>query len=224
MQKFFDYLLNIIIIAAVVAIVFATLQTPDDKYSKKITDITAEGFTPEKLADPDQSAYRGNEHIPFEHGDLSVKIYPRANYKIYAMVMSKKHYSFGWESNLSPYDLALAWNKLMLPEYQREIEYNHGNRWYFFRYSNNFPLPASYVYRHSANTHIIPSTSGLKKFLDLVRVRDKVYMEGYLVNVNGKKGKDTVWWNSSLTRDDRGDGACEILYLKKAILGDRVFE
>jgi hypothetical protein len=44
-----------------------------------------------------------------------------------------------------------------------------------------------------------------------VGVNDLVELEGYLVYVKG----DNFTWNSSLTRNDTGDGACEVLYVEK---------
>jgi hypothetical protein len=49
-------------------------------------------------------------------------------------------------------------------------------------------------------------------------------MEGYLVNINGMVGNGTVRWNSSLTRNDTGDGACEVFYVKRAVLDGKVYE
>jgi hypothetical protein len=49
-------------------------------------------------------------------------------------------------------------------------------------------------------------------------------MEGYLVDVYANVKGNTYNWNTSLSRDDRGDGSCEILYLKKLKVNYRVYE
>jgi len=53
---------------------------------------------------------------------------------------------------------------------------------------------------------------------------DKVYLEGYLVFIKGTVNGRNSWWNSSLTRNDTGNGACEILYLTRAVIGDIIYE
>jgi hypothetical protein len=46
-----------------------------------------------------------------------------------------------------------------------------------------------------------------------LRVGQIVTLDGYLVNATGPEGRT---WNSSLTRDDTGNGACELIYVEKA--------
>ena len=50
-------------------------------------------------------------------------------------------------------------------------------------------------------------------------------MEGYLVYIEAAtpKGK-TFTWNSSLSREDSGDGACEIFYVTKLVSKHGIFE
>ena len=46
---------------------------------------------------------------------------------------------------------------------------------------------------------------------DLLRRGEFVAMRGYLVNVGGPDG---FYWNTSLRRDDTGNGACEVFYVE----------
>lgn len=200
-------------------IAYALFLSPE----QEISYASVGDATYEKLADPRQVSYHGNKAIPYNDGEIRVMIYPKAGYRIYAQVMSKKWYMLGWESKLSPYDLALAWNKLMLPEFQNGIHYSQGNRWYYYRYDNGYPLQGSYIQSHSSNHHIIPANDELKKALDRVGKGDKIYMEGFLVYIEGTYKGNTVWWRSSLSRNDSGNGACEILYLTKAIIDDQLY-
>lgn len=212
--------LNLSIVISICIIVYAVFVTPKNPEPVSVASSTV--F--EKLPEPSQSPYNGGIHIPIKSNDLDITIYPQANYRIYAMVMSKRKYNWGWESQISPYDLALAWNKLMLPEYQKGIRYSQSGRWYHYVYSCEFPLPKSYIISHSSNHHIIPANENVKKALDKVKKRQKIYLEGYLVNIKGKFQGREVWWNSSMTRNDSGNGACEVLYLTKAVMGNEVFE
>lgn len=110
----------------------------------------------------------------------------------------------------------------MLPEYQKGIKYSQSNRWYHYTYNKDFPLPRSYIYKHSANVHIIPANENITKGLKQIKKNDKVYLEGFLVYVKGKLKNRPGQWKSSLKRNDTGPGSCEVLYLKKIILGDQV--
>lgn len=174
--------------------------------------------------DPEQTAYNGEEFFPLEKGNYKLKIYPKANYKIYAAIMSKSRYIWGWDGDVAPYDLALAWSDLMLAEYQKGISYSQANRWYFYRYESGYPLPQSYINTHSANVHIIPANSRVLDAVEKAKNKQEIYMEGYLVYIKGTVNGREVWWNSSLSRNDTGDGACEVFYVTKAVLSGLIYQ
>jgi hypothetical protein len=65
---------------------------------------------------------------------------------------------------------------------------------------------------------MIPGSSWLEKELKQIRHGDIVQLNGYLVDVDADSG----WhWRTSLSRDDSGNGACEIVYLESVIIEDR---
>jgi len=224
MGNFFDKFLNLVILAFACIIIHYTFFTQPGEPSDVVPDLSSENISFQELNDPIQKKYRGNDYIPYVNQKVNLKIFPKAEYKVYATVMGKKRYRWGWESKLAPYDLALVWNKLMLPENQKGIKYSQGNRWYYYRYNNDYPLSGSYIAEHSANNHIIPANDNLRKAIDRIRVMDNIYLEGYLVYIDGKVNNRKVWWKSSLSRNDSGDGACEVFYITKAILGDEVYQ
>lgn len=201
----------------------APVKTTETSQDKQLAQL----FKYENLKDPEQTIYINlkNEYIPLEIKNNKFKIYPQATYRIYAMVMSKCRYWMGWDRDLVPYDLALAWNELMLPENQKDISYTQSNRWYYYQFNpQKFPLQQNYINTHSANHHIIPANKKVFEAIDKVRNKEKIYMEGYLVNVKGTVDGREVGRNSSLTRNDTGEGACEVFYVKKAVLGGRIYE
>jgi len=222
-KDYFIYLLMALIFYLVCNNAFnapvSTYDTPQNRETAKL-------FKYENLKDPEQSVFYNlkNEPIIFKKNNYKIGLYPQANYRIYAMIMSKKRYYFGWDGEIAPYDLALAWNELMLPENQKGISYTQSNRWYYYDYNEKFPLSPYYIPVHSANHHIIPANKNVFSAIDKARNREKIYMEGYLVYISGTVGNGTVHWNSSLTRNDTGAGACEIFYIKKAILNGKIYD
>jgi hypothetical protein len=60
--------------------------------------------------------------------------------------------------------------------------------------------------------HMIPKTEDVEDVLGDVQEGDIVKLSGYLVQVTTPEG---VTWRSFTTRDDRGNGACEIVYVEK---------
>lgn len=178
------------------------------------------------LQDPIQEKVNFAEPILFNNlPDFDCKLKPQAIYKISAIVAAKKVYRYGWTAKIAPIDLALIWGELTEPSYKKVITYSQSNRWYYFRYSPNCPLDINYISSHSANNHIIPANNNILRVIRSLRSGQAVLLEGYLVNLQGtRKGKYPIWWNSSLTRLDSGDGACELFYVNRVQIGKWVYE
>lgn len=159
---------------------------------------------------------------PVTGGQLIVT--PMAIYKIAAVVESKKRYYFDTSAELAPYDLALAWGRLIDPGMNRFISYSQGGRWYYFHYGPDCPVDQGYIYTHSANNHIIPANNNVLEAVGSIRVGETVVLEGYLVNIDGNLQGANFYWHSSLTRGDTGNGACEVFYVQKVRIGDLVYQ
>lgn len=151
---------------------------------------------------------------------------PVADYKIVAQVKSKNHIGFFQDdtSELAKYDLALAWGKLVEPAYDEYIKYSQWDRKYFFEYSEDCPLSKSYISNHSSNNHIIAANKTVLRGIKNIKKNDIIYMEGHLVNVFNETKDGYNVWNTSLTRDDSGDGGCEVFYVKKLQIGSKTYE
>jgi hypothetical protein len=140
------------------------------------------------------------------------------------VVVSKETYSSDWNAEISPVDLAIAWGKLTEPENEKYVSFGQRNRWYFYEYKPESPLDNSYILSHSSNNHIIPATENISLALKTISRKEKVMLEGFLVNLKGTYKGGTVYWNTSLTRKDSGDGSCELFYVTKARINTDVYE
>ena len=75
--------------------------------------------------------------------------------------------------------------------------------------TDKMPIPQHEIEIHAANMHIIPANNAVKSQLKKLRVGQVVTIKGQLVEAKTAKG----WvWRSSLTREDTGNGACELMY------------
>lgn len=134
-----------------------------------------------------------------------------AKFHIKAKVLSKKNYRIGREADLSPTDLALGWGNMSDESILEQIEISQSGRFYRW-HVDSFPIPRREIEIHSANMHLIPADDSIKKVIDKVREGEIIELSGSLVNV---LSDDDGWrWNSSLTREDTGMGACELIWVK----------
>ena len=145
---------------------------------------------------------------------FSVKGYsitPLETFDIVARVLSTEHYSFGREADLSPVDLALGWGKMSDEAILKDIKITQSNRFYFW-HVDAFPIPRREIETQSANMHMIPADDAIARTLKSVKTGQVVKIKGYLVRADASDG----WhWKSSLTREDTGNGACEVVFVKE---------
>ena len=127
-------------------------------------------------------------------------------------VLSKENYSLGREAELSPVDFALGWGAMAEPSVYQQLSIRQSGRWYHWRYENNPPIPVNEISTHSANTHLIPATADIAQKLKSIDKDDLISLKGQLVEVIATDG----WtWRSSLSRDDTGAGACELMLVEE---------
>ncbi len=156
-------------------------------------------------------------------GKVTHSFVAKAEYIISGELVSSRRYRSGYMSDLSPWDYAIIWG--VVPSLKEYLKFNQVVRYCLFSYKSDAPIDPEYILAHMSNNHLIPTTKNIRKALKKGRKGDKVVLEGYLVFVSShspKRGSSN--WNSSLTRSDKSDGACEIIYLTKLRINDKVYE
>ena len=144
---------------------------------------------------------------PFVHGIYTIK--PLAHYSITAVVLSREHYRYDRGAELAPLDLALGWGPMSMAPVINELKVSQSGRFYEYTYREP-PLEQRSIELHSANTHCLPADDNVRRSLLAVRRHELVTLEGYLVEVTAADG---YRWRSSLTREDTGGGACEVMWI-----------
>lgn len=154
---------------------------------------------------PRQSAL--NNADSFEHEDY--KVTPLADFTMQAKVLSRESYMLDRESDLSPIDLALGWQQMSDESVLSDIEISQSGRWYRWRVEQ-FPIPRRAIETQSANMHMVPADDFIASKLDDVVVGQIISLEGQLIKAEAADG----WrWQSSLSREDTGASACELIYV-----------
>ncbi len=127
--------------------------------------------------------------------------------------MSTERYRLGVSADLAPLDLALGWGLMSDQAIVDRITVSQGARWFILRWDLPPPAPETSIMQSSGNMHIIPADDSVRKQAFSLRPGEFVALSGYLVDA---QGPGDFRWSSSLSRDDIGDGACE-LFLVEAI-------
>jgi hypothetical protein len=151
---------------------------------------------------------RTTRAAPFAFGEFEIT--PRAEYDIEARVLSVEPYKMDGGAKLSPIDFAVGWGPMSDTAVLDHFRITQGAR-FFTIYPDDSAIDIRSALLGSANMHLIPSTGRVRDQLEDVRPGNLVRLRGYLVSVAGPNG---YTWNTSLTREDTGAGACELFYVE----------
>lgn len=152
---------------------------------------------------PSQQKLSTSTRVPFENYQLSLL----AEFALDARILGREDYFMDRESDLSPWDFALGWGEMASADIAGQFSIRQSGRWYYWK-SDRLPIPRRVVETSSANMHLIPADSRIREKLDALSEGDHLRLKGFLVEARADDG----WrWRSSLTREDTGNGACELV-------------
>ncbi|MDR0770415.1 MAG: hypothetical protein LBE75_04350 [Burkholderiales bacterium] len=157
---------------------------------------------------PEEPVQQETNAASFNKNDATIT--PLATFKIRARVLSRRDYDGKEDGGLLPVDLALGWGPMSDSAVLDKIRISQRNRFYHWSV-NEYPIPHRDIETHSANMHLAPADESIASSMRKVRPGHIINIDGYLVGIERSNG-----WNiqSSLTRDDTGPGACEVIWVK----------
>lgn len=187
-------------ISLVLLLIFGWLMRPQPK------PIEAGPFAP-----PKQVEVEDYLQLPAPEG---YRIRALDEYSVTAMIMSRERYWIDRQSKISPVDFLLGWGRITLEPNLSGIAYSQDGRWgnTRFRY-DEIDIKPREISLSTANTHMIPEFGNREIKSRILRARrgDVLTMRGYLVRVDSNE--DGWFWESSRSRRDWGNRACEIFYV-----------
>ncbi len=148
--------------------------------------------------------------FPTSYDSENFSVRKLKNFEMEARILSKKLYRFGSEAKISPVDFAFGWGRMADLKISDQVEVSQGNRWYKWRVSE-YPIPKREIEISSANMHMIPATPEIAKALVWAKSGELIRLNGKLVEVHGPGDFN---WKSSLSREDTGAGACEVVLVE----------
>lgn len=132
------------------------------------------------------------------------------SFDIRARVIAAERYWFDQGSALSPVDLVLGWGVMSDSAVLQQISISQGGRFYRW-WVRTLSLPRRVIETQSANMHMIPATGEIGRQLKSIRAGNMVHLKGFLVEATSPQG---FRWRSSLSREDTGGGACELVLVE----------
>ena len=150
---------------------------------------------------------------------------PVAYYKISGIIIAKNtHFFMDYGAKISPIDVGIAWGKMAEPEYDKYMHYNSYSRILHWNYKRSFPFTYNFLNSHVSHNHIIPANKNILNAIKSCKIKEAISLEGYLVNVIHRDKRSILKWNTSISRYDTAIGACEVMYVNKIRVGDKVYQ
>lgn len=142
---------------------------------------------------------------------------PVFNYEISGLVFGTSHKLLSWYSGAVPADLGILWGE----NAARKLYKNVKLRVRLSHYMASWAAGAEFRLDGAANNHMATCNPEVSSKIRSVLTGDQVAIKGWLVNARvmperGETRPEKIGtWNSSTTRKDGGEGACELLYVEK---------
>ncbi len=174
-------------------------------------------IVPDALNDPVQTDLKDKTPVTFERDGYSYKVTPLYDYDISGMLVHKNDYRFfslDKVDNAIPFDFCMIWGQnLATGTYEdSSLKFSQDSRFCNATWGPGVGLKISDV----SNNHLIINDDNVAKEAKNVSVGDQVRIKGELVNLQAVRNdqQETETWHTSVTRDDTGAGACEVILVK----------
>lgn len=171
-------------------------------------------------SEPRQTELRNAEEFQWQRRKSVVTFKPLFDYHMLARVMSVKRYGTDDGARYSPVDVLATWGPVADPAYDRFFTWSQSARFGFYEYESLPPgIDATMLRTMSANTHLIPADDGMGRQIKRIHRGDVIEVWGQLVKLTEKweNGRFFVW-KSSTSRNDDGNGACEVLLVEDLVI------
>jgi hypothetical protein len=142
---------------------------------------------------------------------------PFFNYELWGMIVSYHHAnSFVdishkmWNDHVNAKDLCVVWGKNVETAVYRRMKFKNRDFTCFYSYPDE-ATGKIFTENCLSNNHILPADSLVARAVMSARRGDQIHLKGWLVSY-GQKGSPYKRLTST-TRADRGNGACETIFV-----------
>jgi hypothetical protein len=147
---------------------------------------------------------------------VQYRIEPRYSYDLKGLVVSYEHHDGNyslhrlWNDHINVADICVVWGENATALDLNKLDFWNGEFTCNFKTSDQDAWER-FKPEQLSNNHLLTGNDYTRKMIDDVRIGDQVHIRGWLANYSNDQGFSR---GTSITRDDRGNGACETIYVK----------
>ena len=168
--------------------------------------------------DPIQTLVEEEEFV-FDYMGRSYVIQPVAEYEQWGLVVSHNDITafddiYHDSSSVDIKDLCLVWGENVQDGIYNEVQFS-SEPWSCAYRTESKEIFRAFNPRQFANNHILSDNAQVRETINRARIGDQVWLKGILVNYHPE---DRPEWlrRSSTSRKDKGNGACEVIFVEEA--------
>lgn len=164
------------------------------------------------------------DRAPFETaaGGITYRVQPLQRYELHGVVVSRHDAQVWWDvvhrdwgDRLNVVDLCVVWGANLRDDNFRALRY------WSEVFTCNVATDSDAIWSRFdpnalSNNHLLTADRRIARRLQGVRVGDQIRIRGYLSEYSHDQAGRPFRRGTSLVRTDRGDGACETIYVTEA--------
>lgn len=152
--------------------------------------------------------------------NITYVITPIYNYELNGMIVSHHnssnwfdYYHKKWKDFINIADICVIWGENIETEIYKKFKFSSGSYTCYWKSRPNTSRSEWSNFKNDciSNNHILPANENINKKIMDAKNGDQIYLKGYLVNYNIKG--ELFSRKTSISRTDKGNYACEVVYL-----------
>lgn len=156
-----------------------------------------------------------------EKEGFTYNVTPKYSYELYGLVVSY-YDSENWldifhkEDPLNTRDVCVIWGDNVKTDVYQNMKFKSGEFTCYWKFKQKADSSWYSKFNDSqgSNSHFLPKDDEIYKKMKEVTIGDQIYFKGYLVDYSVESSDGGVRTrNTSITRTDVGNGACEVVYV-----------
>ena len=201
----------------IVFILLAFLTIYSHFKRKDLSDVSLSSLREELATEPIQTE-SSEEPFRFSYMEREYYVKPLAEYELWGLVVTHNDIHafddiYHDDDSVDIKDLCVIWGSNVSNAAFQNIEFwsepwTCNVRWQHGE-GDGFSI------RDFSNNHMLSDSPWVRKTINRMQIGDQIYIRGKLVSYS-EPSKFTYARTSSLTRDDEGNGACEVLFAEHA--------
>jgi hypothetical protein len=176
-------------------------------------------FYSDAIVDPPRQSKTEAQEFTARAGDQRYLIKPLYDYELDGMVVSMNHagswidiYHDEWGDHLNLKDICVIWGDNVDTEIYREMDFKN-TAWTCWASWPDRGLGQVFQQDQLSNNHLLADDPAVQHAILAARPGDQVHFKGYLAEY--RNPANGFRRGTSTRRDDRGNGACETVYVER---------